>query len=189
MAKKVITQVNIKDYKEENLVRFVENNDLKKKTIYIKTFDEFFIMSPQIGYDWLIPIKKLRDKIDEIVSLLGSKAIGIHIRRTDNSIAIEASPIELFTNKIQEDIEKNPQTKFFLATDDKDVKSSLMECFEGKVYAMDCVLNRDLREGMEASVIDLFVLSKMTLLYGSHWSSFSEEAAKIGAIELKVLHI
>ena len=181
----LITQKDVKNNKEDSLLSKIKEKSPQK--IYIKTFDEFYISQPQIDYDWLIPVANLRKRIEEIVSQVGKNGKGIHIRRTDNSVAIEKSPIELFIDQINQDIENDSQTKFFLATDDKEVKKLLKESFNSNVYTTGDVLNRNSREGMQASVVDLFVLSKMSLIYGSHWSSFSEEAAKIGNIDLRVL--
>jgi hypothetical protein len=40
---------------------------------------------------------------------------------------------------------------------------------------------------MQESVVDLFCLSRMSKIYGSYWSSFSEVAAEIGNVDLIVL--
>ncbi len=45
----------------------------------------------------------------------------------------------------------------------------------------------DLKAGMIGAMIDLYCLAKCSKIYGSYWSSFSEVAARIGDIPLKVI--
>lgn len=60
--------------------------------------------------------------------------IGIHIRRTDNLVSIQESPIELFVEKIEEEITRcNGNCLFYLATDSEYDKNYLRELFGERI--------------------------------------------------------
>lgn len=112
-----------------------------------------------------------------------SRAIGVHIRRTDHKKAIEGSPLESFLRKMRNE----PEAFYVVATDDKDVKESLELEFIGRCVFPAITLTRKTEEGMIQGVADFFALSKCTKVWGSYWSSFSELAAKYGKIECEVV--
>ena len=110
--------------------------------------------------------------------------IGLHIRRTDNSNAIKYSPTSLFFEKVEEELKYNPQTKFYLATDDPQEEQSFIEKF-GKsilVYRKHS-LDRNNPIAIKEALVDLHNLSHCKKIYGSYWSSFSDTAALWTGIE------
>ena len=56
--------------------------------------------------------------------------IGIHIRRRDNVRSIQKSPTRLFIQAIQQTLDINPQTRFYLASDDEKEKEYLSQMRE-----------------------------------------------------------
>lgn len=66
-----------------------------------------------------------RAKLGKVVAEFSERTIGVHIRRTDNVVSIQSSPLENFTNIMDEEIKKNANTKFYVASDDDEVKESL----------------------------------------------------------------
>lgn len=188
----VIGQKEIIEYElnDDKMDEYLEKHGLSdNKKIYIKTYDEFYTQSTYVTYEWLKPVCKIEKTIEQILNPIGNKGIGVHIRRTDNIASINASPLELFSNMIGRELANDEKAKFFIASDDIEVKEFLQKKFGTCIYTnMESVLNRDSRKGMESSVVDLFVLSRMKRIYGSYWSSFSEEAAKVGGVELIILH-
>lgn len=119
---------------------------------------------------------------------LSNNAIGLHIRRTDNLIAIENSPYNLFENIIERLSKNSANQIFFLATDDENIKNHLCNSFSS-VKTFRHQLNRNSEEGMINAATDLLTLSKCQTIYGSFWSSYSELASLIGKCPLKIVHV
>jgi hypothetical protein len=111
-----------------------------------------------------------------------STAIGVHIRRTDHKKAIQNSPLSCFLEKMRE----NPTAFFVIATDDKETKAELDLEFVGQCIFPATTLSRRTEEGMVHGVADFFALTKCTQILGSTASSFSEIAARYGAIPLEI---
>src|SRR5690606_35662462 len=113
--------------------------------------------------------------------------VGIHIRRTDNISAIEASPNYLFERKIEEYLQENLATNFFLATDDPGVERHFKEKYPDNVMAYPKTYGRDSKDGIVDALVELQLLAKTSVIYGSYWSSYSEMASRIGKIKLHIL--
>ena len=157
----------------------------KNKNIYITTSQEFGDNHNE--FKVFIPSELIQQIIDKQVSKFNKNTIGIHIRRADNINSITRSPIELFISKIEEELHKNSNVNFFLAIDDKEIEQQLLNRFESKIIVYQKVLNRNLEKGIIDAVVDMYCLSNTKYIYGSYWSSFSDIAARVGNIELKVL--
>jgi hypothetical protein len=78
-------------------------------------------------------------------------------------------------------------THFFLATDDVNVELELKLIFGDRIISPPKDLSRQTVAGIQAAVVDLFVLAGTGRILGSYWSSFSEVAAWIGDIPLVVI--
>ncbi len=138
-----------------------------------------FPFSSFIAHDFI------KYKINQISKEFSSFTIGLHIRRTDHAGAIEHSPLSLFIDKMNEEIAFNQETNFFLATDDKETERELIRLFgERIIINTDKAFDRDSEKGVQDAYIDVVCLSVTSKIYGSHASSFSETAAKMGSIEL-----
>lgn len=111
----------------------------------------------------------------------GEEMIGIHIRRADNEMSIRYSPISLFVEKIKEELCKDSQVKFYLATDDPNEEEILCKMFPNNivVYKKQS-LDRNNPLAIKDAVIDLANLASCRKIYGSYWSSFSDVAALWG---------
>lgn len=142
---------------------------------------------PYDDYAWLKPRREIQESIDCYKEKLGPQSIGLHIRRTDNRAAIEKSPLSLFTEKIEEEFNLDASTRFFLSTDAPELKGQLRERYGSRILFLDDVGERYTHKGERDAVKDLFLLACTRKIYGSFFSSFSEEAAKIGHIPLQVL--
>ncbi len=195
------------EYSEDMLIREIEGEVGKKRSYYdtiadTKKFQEDYIKAEGRGkfllstcygfydffdeYDWLSLRKDILDKIEFITSLYGRHCIGIHIRRTDNEMAKRFSPNELFERIIDEEIKQNADVKFYLATDDMEVKKDFLDIFSPRIITSQCqTLARENRKGMISAVIDLYALARTQKIYGSYWSSFSQTAAAIGGIRVE----
>ena len=127
----------------------------------------------------------VNSKIEDISNTFTAFTIGLHIRRTDHVGAIKNSPLSLFIEKMNEEIAINNKTNFFLATDDKETERELLRLFGNRIIVnQDKAFDRSSEKGVQDAYIDVVCLSKTSQLYGSHASSFSETAAKMGNVEL-----
>ena len=140
-------------------------------------------------YDWLIPKKEIMEKAEDIVKKFGAYSVGIHIRRTDHEISKRFSPVELFVKIADEEVKKNRNVKFYLATDDMEVKRYFLELYGERIIVnLYQVFSRENKNGMESAVIDLYALSKTQKIYGSFWSSFSQTASAIGNTKIEYVY-
>jgi len=138
---------------------------------------ELFCLQPEIA--------KLVDKETEDFD---AHTIGVHIRRTDNGEAIRNSPLELFVEKMEAELQTESYTKFYVASDSEDVKRNLKSKFGDKVILRGGgLLDRNSQEGIIQAVVEMFALSRTTKIFGSFWSSFSEMAATIGNIDIFIV--
>ncbi len=110
-------------------------------------------------------------------------AVGVHIRRTDNLKSILGSPFESFLEKMR----KETDALFVVATDDLDIRTSLIQEFGPRCFFPASVLSRQTEEGMLHAATDFFALSKCPKILGSVGSSFSEIAARYGDCSLELV--
>lgn len=136
-----------------------------------------------------IPSDKVKSLIDTKIQDFDENTIGVHIRRTDNHHSIRQSPLELFITEMTERIEANNKINFFVASDDAEVLHIISEKFGRRVKCGDDKASRSTHEGMLHATADLWALSSTQEILGSYYSSFTDTAALIGGIPLKVLTI
>lgn len=152
------------------------------KDVYIQSF---FSVSRHYSLSKIFkPISEVQSKINKVTAKFNSYTIGIHIRRTDHKDAIAFSSISDYEKMMMREVKSCSSTNFYLATDDEDVKHSLMKKFGDKIICYSAPLTRESVEGMKAALVDLYCLSKTTKIYGSKGSSYSEIAAELGNIDL-----
>lgn len=111
-------------------------------------------------------------------------AIGVHIRRGDNTRSIKHSPLEAFAEVMRQ----NEKAFYVVATDDATVKQSLLDEFGPRCVFPAMTLSRRTDEGMIQGVADFFALSQCTSIWGSYGSSFSELSARYGNCKMTVVY-
>lgn len=178
------TSDTLKLLKAGNDFKFLENY----KNPYIVSWSKF--SSKGVRKDFFQPIPKVQRLIDKQTKNFNKHTIGLHIRRADHATAIKESPLEMFIDKMEENIDKNQETNFFLATDSSDVKQKLNQKFGKKIITQnEKDADRGSKNGMEEAVVDLFALASTKQIYGSSSSSFAITAAEFNNVpysELKV---
>lgn len=132
-----------------------------------------------------VPTDEIQCDIDKITKQYSAHIIGVHIRRTDNNQSIKNSPISAFEKRMQTELEKNPNTTFYVASDDNEVKKYLKEQFPHNVITILEDTSRNSLEGMRFAVVDLFCLSKTNHIIGSYYSSYSHIASVLGGITVE----
>lgn len=116
-----------------------------------------------------------------------SKMIGIHYRGTDHKKCLEASPLNLFLERMSEWLNEVPGARFLLCTDEHGVAKGLKDLFGDRVVIPIEVRGRRLLEQQVLGVVDWLLLHRCPMVWGSAGSSFSELATmRSGGTLLKV---
>jgi hypothetical protein len=155
----------------------------RNKSCYFFTCQQFYPFN--FNYSWLRPVPTVQEKIDRFSSrIAGRKCIGVHIRRTDHAVSIAESPDSLFEQAIDNEIAKEENTVFFLATDDNITQQRFTDKYgDSRIMINPKRFGRNSVEATQDAAVDLLSLTKCAKLYCSYWSSFSETAAAISGAE------
>ena len=158
----------------------------KHRDIYIDGYESFVI--PRDVSDMSKIIKFKTEYIAAVDKIVNGDMVGIHIRRTDHKLAKELSPVELFIQKMDEEINENNAIKFFISTDDKEVETELIKKYGDRIVTQrDKAWGRVSKEEMISGIIDCLCLSKCKKIYGSLSSQFSGFAAEYGNIPIEII--
>lgn len=179
-------------FSEEEIYEYIKKESdlpelISKSSICIASCSHFF--NSNNTYRTLKPLDSIIDVVDKLIPE-SEYLVGVHIRRTDHKVARQYSPISLFENAMNKEIMQNDKVKFFLATDSVEVNERLEKIFPGRIiFNSSKSYARTDEPAIIDALIDVYCLSRTTKILGSYGSSFSEEAAKIGNIELDVLTV
>ncbi len=133
------------------------------------------------------PVVEIRDEVDRIIEG-GNRVIGVHIRRGDNIVAKEKSPLKLFESAMNKEIETQSDVTFFLATDCVETENHFRQVYGDRLIIHDkSSLDRNNEIAIKDALIDLYCLSKTNKIIGSAGSSFSNVSAQIEGINLVVM--
>ncbi len=155
--------------------------------VYMASYLPFF----PYPADWLRtvfrPVPQVASEINRRSAAFTSYTVGVHIRRTDNALSIEHSPIELFFGCIDKEQVGHPDMCIYLATDSEEVKQAMRMRYGKRVICAESKADRSTTAGICGGIADLYTLSRTQKVYGSFHSSFSELAAELGNIPLIVV--
>lgn len=139
-------------------------------------------------YQLFKPQADIQKEIDHLLMNFKPGIIGVHIRSKDNIESLKISPFHLFERRIEDELIADPDSSFFLATDNEDYQNRLLKKFgREKIIFHPKEFRRNVEEGIKDAVVDLFCLSKTSKIYGSYYSSFSDVAGRIGQIPVQVV--
>lgn len=164
----------------------IKNNKLK----FIRAFSQFHDFE---GIDrpleFIKPTKYVSDKAESVIGNIDSAGnIGVHIRRTDNQICINNSPLEVFVDAMEKEIDKDDRVTFYIASDDMDTILELKKRFGDRIYYMsEKNFERDSDRGIADAFAELICLSHSKKIIGSFYSTYSRIAAMLSGIELEVV--
>lgn len=137
-----------------------------------------------------IPVPEILNAVDDYVDKhFTSNTVGIHIRRTDNWLSIQKSPLSLFVDAMHKEIEACADTNFYVATDDVATKKELRRLFGERILTMNTDCSRNTTSGMKDAVMEMWLLSRTTRIYGSFYSSYSVIASHLTDIPLQILQM
>ncbi len=92
----------------------------------------------------------------------------------------EQSKPAVFIKKMHAILKKDPEAKFYLATDEAESYALMNENFKDKLMYVEREVFDRSTEQQKFALIDIILLSKTKRMLGSNWSSFSEIAHRIG---------
>lgn len=157
----------------------------KNDTVYFYSCEEF--VDYQEGISSFTPTRAIQEKVRSNSEKFDKKTVGIHIRRTDNSSSISKSPNYLFERKIEDYLKEDSETTFFIATDDPSVENYFKSKYPNNILSYPKTYGRDSVQGIIDALVELQLLAKTSVIFGSYWSSYSEMASRIGKIKLHIL--
>jgi hypothetical protein len=179
-ARNYLTNEEILAHRNEDGCLDPEYVDSLKGNTYIFTWEWFY---PSEDYHLFIPTDALQKRIDAMTAQFGASCVGVHIRRTDNQPAIGKSSTDAFLASMKQELEQDPDTRFYLATDDMTEEAHLREAFPDRILSnQERCLSRDSVEGMHDALLDLYCLSHTRKIIGSFFSSFTDIAADMHKI-------
>ncbi len=140
---------------------------------FIRTWEAFY---PREKFHSEIFQLKNDIKLKRELSKINNNTIGVHIRRTDNVWSIKNSPIELFEQKMKEEINKNNDVNFYVCSDDEETKRFFQkEFWINKVKMPEGTIYRNSEEGIIQAACEMFALSKTQKIIGSYWRALLEK--------------
>ncbi len=158
----------------------VERIAATKGDVMIRSGVTFYPFADSLYRSLFVPRQDIASAARERLECDGRGFTGIHIRRTDNAVAIRRSPLRLFIDVMDREAEFCPEKMFYLATDDDDVRRRLKERYGSRIVSHDATVTRQTAAGIRDALTDMTALSLCDRIYGSYWSSFSEAAAMMG---------
>ena len=181
VSTKILYNYNLYDEKDKNVYQVIGKNPPRNLLLVSgSTMCKGYNMK-----DTFVPCDKIRRDIDKVFALFSENTIGVHIRRTDNKESIRLSPLEDFYTRMEIEIAKDSNVKFYIATDDDAVKHEMIRRFPQRIITQFEKSERDSLEGMEFAVNDLYCLSKTKKIIGSLYSSYSHIASELGGIPIE----
>lgn len=157
------------------------------RNVYMSSFSLFYPYEQSLIKKLFVPIQSIKERIDDRCTQFVNNTIGVHIRRTDNIASIQQSPLELFFEKIDEELDKDNHTMIYLATDSEEVKLQMGKRYGNRIISSSTPADRNSVAGIQDGLIDMYTLARTRKIYGSFQSSFSEMASQIGGIPLEIL--
>lgn len=159
----------------------------KGRNSYMSCYQDFGAVDNSLYSDLFSPTDEIEQRIARNLEQLGDAPIGIHVRRTDNRVAIERSPISLFFDAMDSIVRDNPAQRFYLATDDEETKNEMLKRYGDALLMSSSKAERGTTEGIKDAVVEMFTLARCREIYGTADSSFSVIASRIGDIPLTIL--
>jgi hypothetical protein len=152
-----------------------------KRIVYINANNSFHDSSHRFGK--FAPIESLRKVIDSYTQSFDN-VVGVHVRRTDNPMSIQYSPTSRFIERMEQEVQADSSTRFFVATDSPEEEEHLRRAFPNRIitYQKRALDRRD-PKAIQDALIDLYCLSRCRKLIGSYGSSFTETAWQINGIQ------
>ena len=153
------------------------------RTIVVQTYDR--LHRSEHPFAIFRPRAAIADRVASYGDL--SRTVGVHVRRTDSAASISGSPTTGFIQAMNDAVDEDPDTMFFLATDSPEEEHLLREEFPGRIIVHPkASLARDDPAAVVDAMVDLYCLAACRMVVGSHFSTFSGTAAAIRGVPLRI---
>ncbi len=174
-------------YKQKGQFEELKERIAGEPVCYIKSYTNLCALSKE-SFSFLKPSAAIEQKGRAVFDALNESTIGVHIRRTDHADAIKHSPLELFYERMEQEIAAH-DANFYVTTDDARVEDALRERFAPQrlVFYEGKLLDRDSKAGIEDALIDMLALSRCSKILGSYQSTFSLIPSIMGGIPLETM--
>ena len=146
------------------------------KNSYMSCYQDFGHVPNSVYKHLFHPVGPILDEMQGYHEQFSAHTIGMHIRRTDNKESIERSPLSLFIDAAQQEINLHEGTKTALKAE-----------FGNRIITSSKPAARNSIAGIRGGVAELWMLASTSTIYGSAGSSYSVMASKIGENKLEVL--
>lgn len=169
---------------------FLLQPDLPYTRIYIEGNKRFCpVEETQMLSRYYRLTPELEQRVEAVTRQFADFTIGVHIRRTDHRAVIRENPLDGFLRLMREQQDAHPGCRFYIASDDEEVKNQLRDAFPGLIVTQpSVVLRRDDVQGMKDAVVELFTLARTQLIIGSKGSTYSDLASKLYDTPLLFTH-
>ena len=143
-------------------------------------------------FNKLQPVKKIREIIERESEKIDDNTIGLHVRRGDfqnKKYVSRMGSDDKFFSLIEEEIKKNKNVKFFLATDGINTEDIFKRKFRDRIIIYQkrekgifhtngkkIPVSRDSVIGSQDALVDIYLLSKCSKIIGTKLSTFTEWA-------------
>ena len=160
--------------------------DLVTRTVFLHAWWQ--IVPSETRYAFFRPHPTLLGEINALASSLpGQNRIGVHVRRGDHAQATRDSPTSAFETRMDAMLSSGEADSFFLATDDDEIRLRLARRYGKRLIFRQGSSDRSSLDGMRGAVVDLWTLSRCTLLLASSGSTFAPTAAVLGGIPFETI--
>jgi hypothetical protein len=144
------------------------------------------------------PVRAIRERVDGITDAFAGDTVGVHIRRGDAfdhptlSAEYRRSTDAAFIARLDRIVRSRPASSFFLATDSETTQEFFRDRYGDRILAdlekrfVPSVYN-ERKDNQRDAVVDLFALARTRMILGSHYSTFSQSAALLGGVRLRVV--
>lgn len=145
------------------------------------SFSRFF--DTEKPYEIFDPIPKVKEMVAQETHAFDDRTVGMHIRRGDHEISRKNSPLERFESIIDEELSRDADVQFYVASDCASTKKYLVDKYGTSILGNPAAGDRSSLHGMYTGVTELYALSKTRKIYGSFGSSYSGTAAILAGVE------
>lgn len=161
---------------------------LNSSRMLISSGLEFYHMPTELYRSIFRPSPQVAQRLEQLTErFVDGETFGVHIRRTDNATAISLSPLDGFVQLMEQTLASRPNARFFLATDDSEVKQALSTRFgHNHIICNPAPASRRSELGMIDAFAEMLALSRTCRIFGSQFSTFSTAAATLGQIPLSL---
>lgn len=142
----------------------------------------------------LTPVPDVAHRVEQFVkqNFDGKRVVGIHFRSWAKALDVvdwnlKSSPIDDFFAKMDKELQRHPNTFFFIATDDQANKEKFIERYKDKaILSGISKIARDTIETQKDAFFEWLLLGKTQFIIGTNASTFSDEAALLTKTQIKI---